>query len=274
MSVDFNVNPMSASVWQEKLWNDEWDSSDILIDEDGTVRYADTLEKAADSLREYAAPDRKVLAQVGEFEIPQSGTEALMRQFMDEYEGHTAGVLVLGDASGRSRVTASSDTDWDIIARAIKDMPNAEVMRGLEQSSNLKTGQVKYSNPDVRDTINVANKLLHDTEGRAKICFLPESEYKSGGCARSVAMLTTKPDGKIDKSADRREGTDVARSHFADTFRYVCWWFNGGGLDMDASDFESFANEVRQEAIVGDRWSSNRSDDPFEDQPEQWGAFS
>ena len=273
MSVDFNVNPMSASVWQEKRWSDEWDSSEILIDEDGTVRYSDTLEKAADSPEEYASPNRQVLAQVEEFEIPQSGTEALMDAFKETYGDHQAGLLVLGDASGRSRVTASSDTDWDIIAKSIKDMPNAEVMRGLVQNSDIKSGKVKYSNPDVRDTINVANKLLRNAEGKAKVCFMPESDYKSGGTARSVAMLTTKPDGRLDKSADRREGRDVARTHFADTFRYVCWWYNGGGLGMDASDFESFAREVREEAIVGERFTG-RNNDPFEDADNEANRFS
>lgn len=265
VSFDFNVSPMSASLWQIKEWNDKWDGDNVKIVDEGVHVY-DTAVDAQDpdaeyaefdSLRDYCEPERKVAAQIDEFEVWQGGTAGTCEEIVEKYEDHVAGITIVGDATGNRRDTRSAKTDWQIIRRTFSKLPEVAVIQGLEQNYNYKTGEVKYSNPSRRDTVNVANKLLRDAEGRVHVCFLPKSRYKSGGVAKSVAMAKTKPDGNIDTSNDRKEGRDVPRLHFFDTFRYFCWWYHGGIDDLSPEEFDKAARELEHSAHLSEMQSSN-----------------
>ena len=228
---DFNVYPMTCSVWQIKPWNDEWWKSSIhestgqLMME---IRQSnnDILVKPIDSLEDYAAPDRFVWAQVDELEAFSGGTQAMMDLLIAKYaDTHEGRAWFIGDATGNRKQTSATTTDWNIIAKSAKRFKEPIVKRGLISNNDIKTGKTKYSNPLNRDAVNEANRILRDAKGRVHTCFLPKSSLKSGGCAASVSNLKRKPNGEWDISEERKEDPGAKRSHFADTFKYGAYFF-------------------------------------------------
>lgn len=230
VSFDFNVSPMSVSVWQEKMWNDKW-----------------ARMEGEEPTEDWPGPNREVLAQVDEFEVWQGGTEAVCRQIASKYEGHPGGMHVIGDATGNRSDTRSSRTDWDIIREILGSFPQSTVLPGLKSTSNLSKGEIRYSNPARRDTINILNRLLRDGKGKAHMCFLPETDLESGGAAASVQSMERKEDGRLDESADRSEDRSVARTHFFDTVRYVAYWYAGG----EAADAAEHFNQTMSSLGAG-----------------------
>jgi hypothetical protein len=269
VSFDFNVSPMCASLWQEKRWNDRWAEENIAVDEDGQVKEypsgADLtgarVKSVYSSLDEYAPPQRSVLVQVDEFEVWQGGTEGTCNAIKAEYGGHDAGITVIGDATGGASDTRSSRTDWDIIKKHFAPMPNSYILEGLEWSTDIDKGEVSYSNPDKRDTINILNRLLRDAENKSHMCFCPSSDLESGGVSASVGAMERTPDGRIDESDDRKEDRSVPRTHFFDTARYVAYWWSGGEATSAADEFDELMRSLRRDSVTGRTDGSGASPD-------------
>ena len=200
VSFDFNMRPMSVSLWQPKSWLDEG-----------------------------AEEARTIYAQVDEFEVWDGGTPGTLEQIMARYGEHSSGGIVLGDSSGRQRHSAApGQTDWKLIKEAMAGMYRMKVRPGLIRRGTDTDGRVTYSNPNVRDTVIRANGLLMNAKGEQRVTFLPESKFESGGVWRSVSRVKFTPDGKIDKSMDKKEARSAPRSHFSDTFRYMAYHVTGG----------------------------------------------
>jgi len=265
MFSDFNIRPMSATLWQEKPWNDEWLSDKIWIEyaEDGTIKEVveydsndpETREvvEVHDTLHDFAAPNREILAQVDEYEVwPDDdmggGTEGLMRHVKQDYgERQKERLYINGDATGKRRDTRSRTNDWAIVQDYAVDFScPTTVIPGLIASSDLTKGETTYDNPPRRDSINLLNRTLRDGNGRTHMCFLPESEYESGGAAASCASIERKPDGRIDDRPDKREGKEVRRTHLFDTVRYAVWWWQDGAAPS-SEEFDEMINEVEQD---------------------------
>lgn len=258
-SLDFNVYPMSCSVWQVKLWADEWDNPAYEQTEDGIILRADDGIARFDDWLAVAEPDRVVLAQIDELEAWSGGTRAIMDDIIEKYNDHQHGVLFLGDATGNSRKSSAVESDWQIIGRKVAKHYNTYVVkRGLLSSMDVRKGVYKYSNPLNRDAIINANRVLKDGNGLVHVCFLPSSKLESRGVAASVSNLTYKPDGSWNVASERKLNRDVPRSHFADTFKYVVWHFSppketrGGGW---ADDKDRTA--AREERAAQDEWLSS-----------------
>lgn len=247
VSVDFNVSPLCASVWQVKPWSDAWDAPNILynVEEDLVFRKYGVengdgeigsfrTERIDGGFYEIALPDRDVLAQIDEFEIWEGGTRGFVEKFIDRYGpngmNHQGGIRVLGDSTGDRRQTSSQTTDWQIIQNALRDLPNTAVTPGVKVSSDYKSGKVKYINPERRDTFNVLNVALKDFNGHVHVCFLPHSNLESGGAPASTQAAKYRGDGIVDDSNDKKDPDKkhVRRTHFFDTVRYVVWDFRGG----------------------------------------------
>jgi len=226
ISYDFNVYPMSVSLYQEKDWNDGWD--DLVMQDRETWIHMET-EEIFERPEDYLAPDRKVWAQVDEFEVwpddPKGGmTRGAVSHIEAAYSDHPGKVIVLGDASGNQRRSSSTTTDWGIIGKSMKKFVQPIVKRGLIANSDLKAGITRYSNPAQRDVLQNANRMLMDANGQAWVCFMSESKYGSGGLAGSVSGLGFKADGTFDVREERKMDRNVARSHFGDTFKYFAWY--------------------------------------------------
>lgn len=276
VSIDFNVSPMSATLWQEKPWNDAWLDDDIFIEwsnqvegvVDRVVRYDEAFDgeqevvEEWESLEDYAQPNAQVLAQVDEFEIwadgesgvtdgdlkrwdGRGGTEGMIQAIVREYGDHGTQVIITGDAKGNDRRSSSLETDWMIIRKHTKDIGNVAVVPGLNSSTDMKKGETKYSNPPVEDTINVLNATLMNAKREPRICFLPSSRYESGGAAASCATTGRKPDGRVDERPDRKEGKEVRRTHFFDTTRYIVWFWTGG-LEPSGEEFDQMVDDMEE----------------------------
>ena len=241
VSIDFNVSPMCATVWQRKPWNDAWDNDDYWTEKITDQGDATEAFTGGQVIFEVAPADREVLVQVDEFEVWDGGTQGFVDAFIAKYGGHMNGGTILGDATGNRSDTRSQTTDWKILRKGISGMPSMTVMPGLVQNSNLKTGEVKYSNPPRRDTINNLNAVLKNANGEINLVFMPKSELKSGGAAKSTSSMSWRPDGNVDDSADKKPGREIPRTHFFDTVRYVAWWFRGGAATQSKEEFNAAA---------------------------------
>ena len=260
VSVDFNVSPLCATVWQEKQWNDRWLEAGLVWDNETKTAYAHSGRDSdpnefvpLDGPYQYAYPDRTVLAQVGEFEVWEGATQGLVDALVGVYgprgHNHQSGIRVLGDSTGNRRDTRSETTDWQIIQRGLSMLPNVTVQPGVQVSSNYKKGEVKYVNPERRDTFNVLNAALEDALGRINVCFLPESDLASGGAAASVHGMTYKMDGTVEIPKPKDGNREAIRDHFFDTVRYAVWDFRGGLVT--AEQWTEFARDLEEQAVLG-----------------------
>jgi hypothetical protein len=261
LSVDFNISPMCGSLWQRKKWNPKWNQQNVRLEWSGDkvrkviVVGEDGEEETYDSLTAFAPPNQTILAQVDEYEVwPKDrmggGTEGLMRHVVRDYaEMHHAPIEIVGDAQGNSKTAASTETNWDIIRQYAAKFDEPIVVPGLKSSrkgSGEVTGEIKWSNPPVEDTLTAANRLLQNAEGQARMCFLPHSEYQSDGVAASVAAVERKGSGKIDDRRDRSDDRSKPRTHWFDTVRYVAWYFNNE-IDEDQRDIEQMIDEMQED---------------------------
>jgi hypothetical protein len=134
-------------------------------------------------------------------------------------------------------------SNWDVVRdHAVPEKLGAQVIPGVMSDDGV-FGKVKYNNPPKQDSINLVNRTLLNGEKRVQMCFLPESELQSGGVAASMSSLSYKPNGTIDESNDKREDRSVRRSHFADTVRYMIWFWKDGGR-MDAGTYSQMADSL------------------------------
>ena len=281
LALDFNISPMCGTLWQRRPWNQKWSGQNVQIIWDGdTVGQVQVhteggeIEKY-DSLTEYAAPNQEVLAQVDEFEVwpdnPKGGgTRGLMQHVVDEYtDKHAARLEVIGDAQGNSKTAAATVTNWDIVRSYAAKFSDPLVMPGLiaNRSGTGLEGEVKYSNPPVEDTLTHTNQLLNNANGHSRMCFLPESEYQSGGAGASVAAVEKKGSGKIDDKRDRSDNREKPRTHFFDTVRYLGWYFN-----EEVEHGQDNLDEM-VEAMEEDRRSAELSGLPEGADPDRYTGF-
>ena len=226
-SYDFNVYPMSVSIWQIKQWNDEWE---FLILESGIWR--DVRDgKVYKSPEDFRPPDREVAAQVDEIEVfPDHSTGGMTvgmtKEMESRYLDHTGEIVISGDATGNARRSSSDTTDWNIIGASMQKFIHPIVYRGLVQKRDLKKGISTFTNPSIRDSLQNANRLLLDANRKVHVCFLPESPYESGGVAASLTALGFLANGEFDTKQERKMDRDIARGHYAATFRYFTWYFS------------------------------------------------
>jgi hypothetical protein len=119
LCVDFNVDPMCWNVIQQRRYRDG--------------RMVDTC--------------------VDEIHVRTAGTEIACKEFLNRYGTHKTGVHVHGDATGHSRATAATRTDYQIINEMLsKTIPAVEICTG------------RY-NPSVTDSIAAVNARLKNAAG-------------------------------------------------------------------------------------------------------------
>ena len=234
ISLDFNVNPMCATVRQVKPLD--------LFDPDG--RYRTT---------------KMVAAQVAEYEIFGATTDAMCDALLEDFgrmgriagpSGHVAGGFVVGDATGSRRDTRSPGvTDWTIIRDRLSALPGLLIRPGCvlsrrpsSESRGRKLDTDRYSNPPVRDRVIALEQALVDKDGDIRVTWLPHSAFASGGSARSCSSALWTADGRIDDRADKSSDKAAARTHFFDEEGYYFYFARHDGrrivglFDADEAD--------------------------------------
>ena len=119
LCVDFNVDPMCWNVIQQRRYRDG--------------KIIDTC--------------------VDEIHVRTASTELTCKEFLNRYGKHRTGVNVHGDATGHSRATAATRTDYQIIQEMLsKELPAVEISAGR-------------FNPGVTDSIAAVNARLKNAAG-------------------------------------------------------------------------------------------------------------
>ena len=141
---------------------------------------------------------------------PGYRTEHVMKDFIKwlANEGHRPGacpwkhVAIYGDRSGNSPTTVTTQTDYGLIQKMLKEAGVPFRM------------YIPMKNPSVNDRVLTVNMALRDLEGRVHLKVNPR-------CKRLVVDFATQPRddvGQPEKEKDRKLG------HASDATGYICFW--------------------------------------------------
>lgn len=137
LSFDFNVNPFCFGVIQHKK------SERVYV---GTAKPA---------IRPRV---------IHEFRLSDSDTNVACNAFLDWYDAlpqKPPSLSIYGDASGIARDSTSGQTDWTIIAKALKNLS--------------PKFQVPSSNPPIKDTVNAVRARLRNAAGEIGLIINPQA---------------------------------------------------------------------------------------------------
>lgn len=144
-----------------------------------------------------------------ELVVKNTNTQEAAPLLVDKVKNHPAGVILVGDASGKSQKTsAAGQTDYSIILKAFKDA-------GVKNVRNLTPD----SNPLVKDRINIVNARLRSANGEVHCWYHPT---RCKNLKRDLERVSYKEntDGAIlDKS-------DPELTHASDAFGYPIVFFS------------------------------------------------
>jgi hypothetical protein len=135
-----------------------------------------------------------------------STVEETCTKFMDAYPRWPAGIVVYGDATGRSRNVKSLKSNYKIIEETLVDVGAIET-------------KVPMSNPPVTERINAVNRLLKNAQGVTKLWMrktLPAKRCQVREIVRSL-QRSRKKDGTDD--LDKPAGETI--THGADALGYL-----------------------------------------------------
>jgi Terminase large subunit, T4likevirus-type, N-terminal len=137
-----------------------------------------------------------------EIVLHRASTLNACEEFSQRYPSHLAGVIVFGDASGRSRSTKGS-SDYEIINDYFR---NHSGLRCQYRFPN--------SNPAVRDRVGLMNAKLQNANGDIDLLIDPKCKE----LILDLEQVTYREDSaEIDKMKDRR------RTHLSDALGYLMW---------------------------------------------------
>ena len=146
------------------------------------------------------------LKVVDEIVLGDTNTEQTVHDFIERTSPfsrfQTPSGTIYGDASGNSRSTKSSRTDYQLI-------------QDIFQHDRRYRGQNK-SNPLVRDRVNTMNNLLKSVEGQRNVLIHPRCKelIQDLRQVRWHRDTAGNPTGELDKS-------DPRRTHASDALSYL-----------------------------------------------------
>ena len=156
------------------------------------------------------SPDPRRLRVIDEIVLPDSNTEAAAAECIrrtEEFCQHRLPVRlgIYGDASGNSRSTKSSRTDYQVLAEIFRHDGRYQI--SMRQNR---------SNPGVRDRVNTMNNMLRSASGFHGIEIHPRCrelirDLRQVKWRRDAAG---NPTGELDKS-------DSRRTHVSDALSYL-----------------------------------------------------
>lgn len=143
--------------------------------------------------------------------LPESNTWAACEEFLARTEGwwRARGVLtvhVYGDASGESRKTSASRTDWRIVREFLERYPDR--YRGVFR--------VPSANPGVKDRINCVNARLRNQAAENRLGIHPRCRE----LIQDFEQVCWKGDGNGNALAEL-DKSDAKRTHVSDATGYM-----------------------------------------------------
>ena len=146
------------------------------------------------------------LVVIDEIVLDRATTEEAGIEFENRYGGHSAGLEIYGDASGRNMHTTGT-TDYTML--------QSFLYRANFRNVKLR---VPSKNPPVLDRVKRVNALLTSARGEVRL----EIDPKCKELVKDFQEVMFKPDsGVVDKVRDPR------RTHASDALGYVIWELYG-----------------------------------------------
>lgn len=187
----FDIN---ANVTQEAVYN--WRMPLRLIWDFNVDPFCVSVAQSYSFQDEFRNPYDNIHV-IDEFRIRNSNTPEMCNEILKKYGGHKAGIVIYGDSTSRSRDTASSFSDYQIIIDRFHNMPGFSV-------------RIKDKNPVIKDRVNAVNSKLKAYNGKRHIFINPACRYFIKDLMHVVYKEGTT---ELDK-------TDLELTHFSDGFGY------------------------------------------------------
>ncbi len=142
------------------------------------------------------------LAVIDEIVLGRATTEEACLEFENRYKGHSAGIQIFGDASGRNMHTTGM-TDYTILQNSLYKAGFRDVKL-----------RVPPGNPPVLSRVQKVNGLLTNVLGEVRL----EIDPRCNELIKDFEEVMFKPDsGIVDKTSD------PSRTHLSDALGYAIW---------------------------------------------------
>jgi hypothetical protein len=158
-------------------------------------------------LAQFVSPAIHVLDEIS---LRNSNTFAMCAELWQRLQSYIQSapapltIGIYGDASGTSRKTSASQSDYDIIRSFFKD--RAEVKLSWNTNS---------SNPLVRDRVNAVNGMLCNAEGERRLLIHPR--------CKELTEDLRRVGWKAGSSTELDKSKDPHRTHMSDALGYFIW---------------------------------------------------
>jgi hypothetical protein len=183
-ALDFNVDPMCSVICQ--IYEPKRHVLTMHYEHPPVVRVLD----------EIVLPDSRTVDATKEF---------IRRALLLDQDAARLTVNIYGDASGNSRNTSATRTDYELIREVFSE----------EHLFQIQMLQNK-SNPGVRDRINTVNNLLTTAAGSHRLLIDPKCKE----LIRDLRQVKWKRDGSGNPTGDL-DKSDHARTHASDALGYL-----------------------------------------------------
>ena len=145
---------------------------------------------------------RGTVRVLDEIVLRHASTLEACEEFGRRFPRHGAGVVIYGDASGNTQQTTGT-SDYAIVREFFQ-----------ANYATVPQYRVPRANPSVRERVMLANSMLRNANGEAKL-------FVDGRCKELIKdfeQVTYKADSNlVDKEKDRR------RTHLSDALGYLVW---------------------------------------------------
>jgi Terminase large subunit, T4likevirus-type, N-terminal len=131
------------------------------------------------------------------------------REWVESFNHGAVPVYVYGDATGDSRKSAASRTDWQIVR---------DFFAGNGQEYKA-TFRVPSRNPEVKDRINCVNAIISNAGGQRRLAVSPKCKQ----LIRDLEQVSWKTDANGNSIGDL-DRSDGMRTHLSDALGYLIAW--------------------------------------------------
>jgi hypothetical protein len=131
------------------------------------------------------------------------------REWVKLYNHGALPVYVYGDATGDSRKSAASRTDWQIVR---------DFFAGNSREYKA-TFRIPSRNPEVKDRINCVNAIISNAAGQRRLAVSPKCKQ----LIRDLEQVTWKTDASGNSIGDL-DRSDRMRTHLSDALGYLIAW--------------------------------------------------
>ena len=138
-----------------------------------------------------------------EIYLSDTNTQQAAKVLIDKVQGHRPGVVIIGDASGNSRSTKATESDYAIVCNALT---NARI---------TWTNQTPKANPPVKDRVNAVNAKLKNANGDPSLWIHSRCKMLRRDFER-VVWKDTANGALLDQSGINRDLT-----HMTDALGYI-----------------------------------------------------